>query len=145
MALTLSIRDNRAGHCSFRPSSLLLVLEGAGQRAGVGGSCGEEVQGGRRARAQTHGYHGKHGGCMAEARICPPKRARTGLEAALPSDGVRTTTSTVRKAIVNARLESDITLEPASLPCQLKAAISGATAGLAGGLEAWNPFNCTPQ
>jgi hypothetical protein len=35
MALTLSIRDNRAGHCSFRPSSLLLVLlEGAGQRAG---------------------------------------------------------------------------------------------------------------
>jgi hypothetical protein len=114
MALTLSIRDNRAGHCSFRPSPLLLVLlEGAGQRAGVGGSCGEEVQGGRRARAQTHGYHGKHGGCMAEARICPPKRARTGLEAALPSDGVRTTASTVRKAIVNARLESDITLESA--------------------------------
>jgi hypothetical protein len=76
--------------------------------AGVGGSCGEEVQGGQRARAQTHG---KHGGCMAEARICPPKRARTGLAAAFPSDGVRTTTSTVRNAIVNARHESEITLE----------------------------------
>jgi hypothetical protein len=102
MALTLSIRDNRTGHCSFS------TLDRTGQRAGVGGSCGEAAQGGQRARDQTHG---KHGGRMAEARSCPPKLARSGLEAALPGYGVRTTGSTVRNAILNARPESDITLE----------------------------------